>query len=1131
MNAAVDRRPECDTDVCDPFGGRAQESQLAVVVEEYLAALEAGQKPDPAEFVARYPDIANELGKCLDGLELVHRVGPQLTSATHSPNVVVADPAGTVATLGDFRIVREIGRGGMGVVYEAEQLSIGRRVALKVLPFAAMLDKQQLNRFKNEARAAGTLDHPNIVAIHSVGVERSVHFYAMQLVEGESLAQVIARLREELEASSEEREAADKFCRDAEVRRSGARPAEEMPNADCGLRNEDVEATVAHNSARRIPHSAFDTQPIAALSTIRAPRSSPLAPHPSEYFRSIARLGVQAAEALDHAHQNGILHRDVKPANLLVDDAGKLWVTDFGLARLETDAGMTMTGDLIGTLRYMSPEQALAKRVVVDHRSDVYSLGATLYELLTLQPPFDGEDRQELLRKIAFEEPKAPRHVNARIPQDLETIVLKAIEKNPTQRYATAAELAADLRRYLDHEPIKAKPLGWRGRAVKWARRHPVGVRAAVASISAAAVIIAIAVGWVLRDRAARQKVAESTAQLALDEATRLIDQQKWPEAAAAIQRAEDVLSESSSEEPVALQAKNLQRDIAMVLKSQEIRNRKFTSSQRVSVASDENPNQFVGTTAPEKSRLYLQWFKEYGIDVASLPVDEAVKRIRTTTIALELALDLDACATILRHTRDPLWTKCSEIARQIDPDPWRCQLRDTLSMDVNDRREALRELAATVGDAGLNPRTASMFASLMFDAGEFNAAIEPLKATQRNFPNDFGANMSLAFALANSEPPQYFESAAYARAAIALRPIDAEAYGQLGLALHRVGRIQDAAEIAAAYRAAMRLDPMMPGPHLNLGLLLDELDQTDDAIANYREEIRLNPKHGTAYLCLGWNLRERGDFEGAADIYDAAISIAADEDARRQFQDRLDEVRALELEAAGGHDELANPELDGPPALVGNALACEGRYGLAARKYVEAAREHPDDSGIAVRAAFLLLASGDRPGYEAMCQQMLGRFGDDDASLVDARRTCWACTISAEVVGDQEAWLPLANRALQDPEAPWLSFRERGFAAYRAGDWEGTLSFCRVSRTVDAVARPENRVSQTINRLLEAMALHRLGRPAEAQSAYDEAIRAAPNKLQGDDWLEWVAYNLIRREAEELLQILSESNALQMTN
>jgi serine/threonine protein kinase/Tfp pilus assembly protein PilF len=340
-------------------------------------------------------------------------------------------------------------------------------VALKVLPFAAMLDKQQLNRFRNEARAAGSLDHPNIVAIHSVGVERGVHYYAMQLIEGQSLAQVIAAMRKESGVEGQESAAA---TADHPAARAQFAPA---PSPSAGRAGEGGDLGTRFVTPPLTPprqgegngRDAIDTRPVAALSTLPDFSSR-------DYYHAVARLGVQAAEALDHAHSSGILHRDVKPANLLVDETGKLWVTDFGLARIEQDAGMTMTGDLVGTLRYMSPEQALAKRVVIDHRSDLYSLGVTLYELLTLEAAYAADDRQELLRQIAFEESRKPRQINARIPLDLETIVLKAIEKNPADRYATAQELAGDLLRFLNDQPIKAKPPNLLAVSRKWIDRH-----------------------------------------------------------------------------------------------------------------------------------------------------------------------------------------------------------------------------------------------------------------------------------------------------------------------------------------------------------------------------------------------------------------------------------------------------------------------------------------------------------------------------------------------------------------------------------------------------------------------------------------------------------------------------------
>ena len=200
---------------------------------------------------------------------------------------------------------------------------------------------------------------------------------------------------------------------------------------------------------------------------------------------------MQVAEALDHAHTRGILHRDIKPANLLLDDQGQLWVTDFGLAQIQGNPGLTLTGDILGTLRYMSPEQALAKRVVIDGRTDIYSLGVTLYELLTLRPAIDGQDRQEILRKIAEEEPAPPRKLNPAVPRDLETILLKAMAKEPSGRYATAKELADELRRFLEHKPITARRPSLLDRAAKWARRH----RAAVWSAGVSLAVLLLAVG------------------------------------------------------------------------------------------------------------------------------------------------------------------------------------------------------------------------------------------------------------------------------------------------------------------------------------------------------------------------------------------------------------------------------------------------------------------------------------------------------------------------------------------------------------------------------------------------------------------------------------------------------------
>ncbi len=483
--------------------------RMLQAVQEYQAALEAGQKPDRQEFLARYADIAEALAECLGGLEFVHTAAPQVREVT--PNRPTADFASASeiqpeGPLGDFRIVREIGRGGMGVVYEAEQISLGRRVALKVLPFAAALDAKQLQRFKNEAQAAAQLHHTNIVPVFGVGVERGVHYYAMQFIEGQTLAAMIRELRQLTGLETVDRtDAAGVVAKLASELVSGRwAPAKRGEGELTGpyLPSPRPAEAPAATPPQSPPWQGGDTGGVAALSTERSTKNP-------AFFRTVAQLGIQAAEALEHAHSLGVVHRDIKPANLLVDGRGNLWITDFGLAHCQSQAGLTMTGDLVGTLRYMSPEQALGQRLALDHRTDIYSLGATLYELLTLEPAFKGGDRQELLRQIAFEEPKAPRRVNKTIPAELETIVLKAMEKSPADRYATAQELADDLRRYLEDRPIRARRPGIVARLRKWSWRHRGAVSAAVVSTVLALAATSGVIAWQWRASEVRRVRAE----------------------------------------------------------------------------------------------------------------------------------------------------------------------------------------------------------------------------------------------------------------------------------------------------------------------------------------------------------------------------------------------------------------------------------------------------------------------------------------------------------------------------------------------------------------------------------------------------------------------------------------------
>jgi WD40 repeat protein/serine/threonine protein kinase len=453
---------------------------LDELIDAFAARLQAGERLEPEAYAREHPERAEALRRILPAMLVLADLGQAGALRAEADEVQPAGP------LGDYQIVREVGRGGMGVVYEAVQISLGRRVALKVLPFAAALDTKQLQRFKNEAQAAAHLQHTHIVPVYAVGCERGVHFYAMQFIDGHTLAAIIRELRklsgqEAAESSAEASSLAGELV-SGRWAPSKPTPTREPPTGPY---------TPPAEPPTPVPSPLTATPPVAALSTERSARSS-------AFFRTVARLGVQAAEALEHAHQLGVIHRDIKPANLLVDAMGRLWVTDFGLARLGNDAGLTMTGDLLGTIRYMSPEQALAKRVAVDARTDVYSLGVTLYELLTLEPAYNGKNREEVLRQIAFEEPQAPRRLNRAVPAELETIVLKAMSKHPDERYATAQEFAQDLERFLEDKPIKARRPSLLHQARKWARRHKTVVRAAgvVLILAVAALAVSTALVW-----------------------------------------------------------------------------------------------------------------------------------------------------------------------------------------------------------------------------------------------------------------------------------------------------------------------------------------------------------------------------------------------------------------------------------------------------------------------------------------------------------------------------------------------------------------------------------------------------------------------------------------------------------
>ena len=383
--------------------------ELVRVLDQYLADLEAGRAPSREKLLAEHPGLASQLEPCLSGIEFIHRAARPKVEAS--------------SRLGDFEIVGEVGRGGMGVVYEAQQLSLKRKVALKVLRFAGVADQDAMERFQREAETVAQLHHTNIVPIFAIGEQKGVFYYAMQFIEGRSLAAVLEQSQEEA-----------------------------------------------------VPLDLAEA----------------------------ARWTLQAAEALAHAHQRNVIHRDVKPSNLILDPAGQVWLTDFGLAKRMDDAALSMTGALLGTPRYMSPEQASAAKQPVDQRTDIYSLGATLYELATGKPLFDADSPHGIISQILTTEPPPPRKLRTGLPRDLETIILKCLAKEASARYPTAQALVDDLRAFCEGRAIKARRASIAERTVRWVRKRKKS--AVVASVAAAATLAVAIVSYITLQLVGRGK-------------------------------------------------------------------------------------------------------------------------------------------------------------------------------------------------------------------------------------------------------------------------------------------------------------------------------------------------------------------------------------------------------------------------------------------------------------------------------------------------------------------------------------------------------------------------------------------------------------------------------------------------
>ncbi len=502
MNHSNDEFSLCDYD------------ELGHIVDSILDLYRNGERPALSVLVDQYPDYAEELRELLPALSELEGIFGRNVGATRSyfsRGVGEGDrEAPRPERLGEYRILRRIGVGGMGIVYEAEHESLKNRVSLKVMHPRFRSDRKHLDRFYVEACSAAGLHHTNIVGVFDYGDENGVLYYAMQYIEGLSLDKVIDDLRR-VRAGSPLKAADDDEIITSKIEQTLTRSVVEglQTGRFESLRGRpwehDQDRTQSYDSIKlfkqiaggggcaRAVGSAMDeryqaseTSPVESASFAS---SSLGGSTEGRYYREAARLCSRVADALSYAHRRGVLHRDIKPSNLILDAMGNVWVTDFGLAKIEESDEASNSHDLVGTFRFMAPERFEG---VSNPSVDIYALGATLYELITLKPAFEGRDQARLMERILHDPATPPRRIDGKIPRDLETIVLKALAKDPKARFTTASEFADELHRFVEGRPIRSRPVMMIERFWRWCNREPW---LACANIAAAVLTTLLAIG------------------------------------------------------------------------------------------------------------------------------------------------------------------------------------------------------------------------------------------------------------------------------------------------------------------------------------------------------------------------------------------------------------------------------------------------------------------------------------------------------------------------------------------------------------------------------------------------------------------------------------------------------------
>jgi tetratricopeptide (TPR) repeat protein len=1049
------------------------------------------------------------------------------------------------SVIGRYKLLEQIGEGAFGVVYMAEQQApIRRMTAFKVLK-PGMDSGQIIARFEAERQALALMDHPNIAKVLDAGQTSSGRpYFVMDLVRGLPITE---------------------FCDQNRL-----------------TTDERLE------------------------------------------------LFVSVCQAVQHAHHKAIIHRDIKPSNVLVtlqDGAPLVKVIDFGIAKALggklTDKTMyTGFAQLVGTPLYMSPEQAALSNVDVDTRSDIYSLGVLLYELLTGTTPFDKErfkevGYDELRRIIREEEPPKPstrlyKDEGGRMKdetkrtkrtrwdwfmpfssfilhpssfQELDWIVMKCLEKNRARRYESASSLAREVERYLEDKPVEVVPPSAWYRFRKFARRKKTAL--AVAGL----ILFFVALlggggGWAIRDRAAREdeiererRTAESerlgreqaldeAVARALDETGPLMDEGKWLEALAAVERANKLLAAAGRmERPLRLL--KLRKELSTAERLEEIYRDPTRNPRPNTILTSGEPTERSCEAQSVSVEYDFFWgraqdagfakeFRDFGIDIEALAPAEAAARIGGTSIRPALIQALDEWAAMRRRAqggKDAFWKKLLEIAVLADPDEWRNRFRRAL---LHRNRSAVEKLAEAVPIRDVPPATVFLLGHALKDLGALDKAMAVLREAHRHHPDDFWLNDALGhFSKDFCRPPRYEDALRYYMATLVLRPQnphthravaevfmakgasdegiaehskvieldpkDANAWSGRGFAHRKLGQWDKA---LVDFSKVVELAPKRAWPWYNRGLVHCDMRHWDKAIDDYSEAIKLDPKFAPAWINRGFAYARLGQWDKA--LVDYSMTTELDPKFAGAWNNRGNAHRNLGHWDQALADYSRALELDSKHRNArtnrAHAYGQLGRWEKAAADYAKLLELDPNDHWHWYCSAALRLQIGDVDGYRHACRAMLARFGNTKADLI-AHRVALDCVLMPKAVCDPELPLQLAERAVgQVPNHPW-HLLILGAAYCRAGRFESAVE--RLEQSLKASQRdapPNLPHFLALRWLFLALTYHGMGQTQQAHYCLEQAIQGMDTDLpkpgRGDEsWGDWIRCQIVRREAEALLK------------